>query len=169
MDIKIRNPKRGESEKIFEMLLAIDFETEFMMYERGERKKTQNALSNIENMIDKSIEGSDFFLIAENKGEMVGFITANRGNKNRIKHSACIVVGIREKFRGIGIGTEFFKRLNAWAVENKIVRLELSVLCENEITKKLYENNGFEIEGIRKKSICINGEYKDEFLMSKII
>lgn len=44
MDIKIRNPKRGESEKIFEMLLAIDFETEFMMYERGERKKTQNAL-----------------------------------------------------------------------------------------------------------------------------
>lgn len=120
-------------------------------------------------MIDKSIEGSDFFLIAENKGEMVGFITANRGNKNRIKHSACIVVGIREKFRGIGIGTEFFKRLNAWAVENKIVRLELSVLCENEITKKLYENNGFEIEGIRKKSICINGEYKDEFLMSKIL
>ena len=38
---------------------------------------------------------------------------------NRIAHSAYIVVGILKDYRGIGIGTEFFRRLHDWAEEKE--------------------------------------------------
>ena len=87
---------------------------------------------------------------------------------NHIAHSAYIVVGILTDYRGKGIGTEFFKRLNAWAEENKVVRLELTVICENEAAKHLYTNSGFEIEGIKRKSVCVDGKYLDEFYMARV-
>ncbi len=87
---------------------------------------------------------------------------------NRIAHSAYIVVGILADYRGQGIGTEFFNRLNVWAKENKIVRLELTVICENEAAKRLYTNSGFEIEGIKQKLVYVDGKYLDEYYMAKV-
>lgn len=168
MEILIRKPKIEEVEKFFDMLLLLDSETKFMMYEVGERKKTETSIKNIENMIKLAENDEDFFLVAEVDGEFVGFITANRGRKNRIKHSAYIVIGIRENYRNIGIGTEFFEKLDQWAKKENLKRLELTVLSENEIACNLYRKNGFEIEGIKKYSMNIDGVLKDEYYMSKI-
>ena len=41
-------------------------------------------------------------------------------------------------------------------------------MCPNNIAKNLYEGNGFEIEGIKRKSIFMDGEYIDEYYMAKI-
>lgn len=168
MEIVIRKPKLNEADKFFDMLLLLDGETKYMMYEEGERKKTDSTVKNIENMIKSAEEEEDFFLIAECEGEFVGFITANRGRKNRIRHSAYIVVGIRESFRNKGIGAKFFKEIDQWAIKTGIKRLELSVICENEVACYLYRKNGYEIEGIRRESIKIDGILKDEYYMSKI-
>lgn len=54
-------------------------------------------------------------------------------------------------------------------MENRIVRLELTVLCTNKIALNLYKKSGFEIEGTKRKSMYIDGEYVDEYYMSKII
>ena len=95
-------------------------------------------------------------------------ISAQRGRLNRIAHSAYIVVGILREYRGKGIGTEFFKRLNAWAEEKKMTRPELTVICENEAAKHLYLKSGFEIEGVKRKSVCVDGAYLDEYCMARI-
>lgn len=63
----------------------------------------------------------------------------------------------------------FFKQLDSWAEKAKITRLELTVICENEVAKNLYKRNGFEIEGIKRNSILADGKYFDEFYMAKII
>ena len=77
-------------------------------------------------------------------------------------------MGILRDYRGKGVGTEFFKRLNAWAEEKKITRLELTVICENEAAKHLYLKSVFEIEGVRRKSVCVDGEYLDEYYMARV-
>ena len=41
-------------------------------------------------------------------------------------------------------------------------------MCPNVIAKHLYEKNGFEIEGIKKKSMLVDGVYVDEFYMAKL-
>ena len=87
---------------------------------------------------------------------------------NRIAHSAYIVVGILKDYRGRGIGTEFFRRLDVWAKREHVTRLELTVICENSVAQRLYARNGFEIEVVKRKSVCVDGKYLDEYYMAKL-
>lgn len=160
-----RKLSKIDAENFWQMMNQLDYETKYMLYEPGEREKN---IARIESLIQNSVEGEDFLLVAEADDQIVGYISAQKGGLNRIAHSAYIVVGILSNYRGKGIGTEFFKRLDIWANEKKIKRLELTVVCENEIAKHLYENNGFEIEGIKRKSVLVDGNYLDEFYMAKI-
>lgn len=163
--MKYRTLSKIDAERFWEMMNQLDHETKYMLYEPGERTKN---IPRIESFIQNSVEGEDFLLVAETDNRIVGYISAEKGGLNRIAHSAYIVVGILMDYRGKGIGTEFFRRLNLWAEEKNITRLELTVICENEAAKRLYENNGFEIEGIKRKSVLVDGNYLDEFYMAKI-
>lgn len=136
----------NEAEQFWNLMNQLDYETKYMLYEPGERTKN---LPGVESFIRDSVEGEDFLLVAETDNRLVGYISAQKGRLNRIAHSAYIVVGILADYRGRGIGTEFFKRLNVWAEEKKVTRLELTVICENEAAKHLYINSGFQIEGIK--------------------
>ena len=89
----------------------LDHETKYMLYEPGERPRN---IPQVEALIRDSAK-HDFLLAAETDNRLVGYISAQRGRLNRIAHSAYIVVGILAEHRGRGIGTEFFRRLDAWA------------------------------------------------------
>ena len=161
----IRKAELEDSNNLLSMLLALDKETKYMLLEPEER---DNDVSRVQGMIDQSIKGSNFLVVAEDEGKIVGFLSAQRGMLNRIKHKAYIVVGIREAYRTKGIGTKFLGELDVWAKENRITRLELTVMCPNIAAKHLYEKNGFEIEGVKKCSMLVDGEYVNEFYMAKL-
>ena len=163
--MQYRKIVKTDAERFWEMMNQLDHETKYMLYEPGERIKN---IARIESLIENSVEGEDFLLVAEENDKIVGYISAQRGGLKRIAHSAYIVVGILQNYRGKGIGTEFFKQLDNWAEKKKITRLELTVICENEVAKHLYEKSGFEIEGIKRKSVLVDGIYLDEFYMAKI-
>lgn len=163
--MNIRKCEIKDAEKFLEMLLALDKETKYMMFEPNERPKD---ICIAKGMINQSIQGSNLLLVATEEEEIVGFLSAQRGNFNRIKHTAYIVVGIREKYRGKGIGKKLFHELDLWARKNKISRLELTVMCPNIIAKNLYEKSGFKIEGIKRNSVFVDGQYIDEYYMAKI-
>lgn len=163
--MEIRKIRMEDADNYLDMLLNLDNETKFMMFEPGERPTDINIIKNI---IEKSINGDDLVLVATDEESIVGFISVQKGEYKRIKHTGYVVVGIREKYRGKGIGSKLFSELDICAIENKITRLELSVICSNTIAKHLYEKNGFEVEGIRKNAMIIDGKYVDEFSMAKI-
>lgn len=168
MKISYENADLSNVDKIWIMFNKLDSQTKFMMFEAKERLE-KSKIENLSLKIKNSILQDDFFLIAKYEDNPIGFITAEKGKFNKIAHTAYIVVGILEDFRQIGIGTEFLKYLDIWARKNKIIRLELTVVCKNETAKKLYEKNGFKIEGIRQKSMLIDNEYIDEYYMAKIL
>ncbi|MGL4570580.1 MAG: GNAT family N-acetyltransferase [Clostridium sp.] len=161
----IREIRTEDANDYLNMLLELDKETKFMLYEPNERS---NNIDPIKKMIEKNIEEENLLKVAIYNNQIVGFICVQRGSLNRIRHTAYIVLGIRKQFRGKGIGKSFFKELDLWSKENNIKRLELTVMCKNDIAKSLYEKNGFLIEGIKKKSVVVDGEYMDEFYMAKI-
>ena len=142
--MKYRKLSKIDAERFWKMLNQLDYETKYMMYEPGERSRN---IAEIEIIIQNAADGKDFLLVAEADDKIVGYIQAQRGDFKRISHSAYIVVGILKDYRGNGIGREFFKQLDSWAEKAKITRLELTVICENEVAKNLYKRNGFEIEG----------------------
>ena len=163
--MKYRDLAVDEAGQFWDLMNRLDYETKYMLYEPGERKSN---LAELESVIRDSAEGKDFLLVAEADDRLVGYISAQRGRMNRIAHSAYIVVGILKDYRGRGIGTEFFRRLDVWAEREHVTRLELTVICENSVAQRLYARNGFEIEGVKRKSVCVDGKYLDEYYMAKL-
>ncbi len=164
--MNIRKVKAEDADNLLKMFLELDKETKFMLLEPGERS---NDVSKVNLLINQCIEGRNLLLVGIDDTEnIIGFLSAQRGVPKRIRHTAYIVVGIREAFRGIGIGKKLFSELDIWAKENDITRLELTVVCRNNVAKHLYEQNGFKVEGIKKNSMIVDGKYVDEYYMAKL-
>ena len=165
-----RTINANDTENFFHMMCRLDEETDYMMYEPGERQERTKDLNRLAGIIEEAESGGDFLICAANEtGEIVGFIWAERGKLKRVRHSAYVVTGIRSAYRRQGIGTELFLRLDDWAKKNGIIRLELTVECPNTAAKRLYEKSGFAVEGIKIKTMKVNGSYVDEYCMGKII
>lgn len=162
----IRRVEIGDAKVLLDMQCQLDQQTKNMMFEADERPRD---ISLIENQILSLQKEDSLILIAEEGKKIVGFLQAQRGTYRRIKHSAYIVVGILIGYRGLGIGRKLFKALDEWAKEHRIMRLELTVMCHNTGAIALYKKNGFEIEGIRKHSMCVEGKYVDEYYMAKVM
>uniref|UniRef100_UPI0020CE6181 GNAT family N-acetyltransferase n=1 Tax=Vibrio cholerae TaxID=666 RepID=UPI0020CE6181 len=49
-----------------------------------------------------------------------------------------------------------------WAISHGYSRLELTVMQHNERAKRLYESCGFEVEGLKRHSLVVDGEYVND-------
>jgi RimJ/RimL family protein N-acetyltransferase len=165
--MKIREIKVSDAENLVQLIQLVEAESEFMLMEAGERQITPEQQRNrIENM--KKSENSTI-IVAEKDNNLVGYLFAIGGTVRRIKHSGYIVIGILKKYRGQGIGTKLFEKLEEWAIERNVHRLELTTVTRNEAGAALYKKMGFEIEGTKRKSLFIAGEFVDEYYMSKLL
>ena len=160
--MQIRKIDQSEAKIFFDCMKSIDQETKFMMFEPDERQFDENLITSY--LTNKD----DLFVGAFNEHEFVGFLAAKRGNFRRIRHSAYIVIGIRHAFQGQGIGTKLFDKLDEWARKNQLKRLELTVEVANIPAINLYEKQGFSIEGIKSKTMLVDGEFIDEYMMAKL-
>ncbi|WP_027628351.1 GNAT family N-acetyltransferase [Ruminiclostridium cellobioparum] len=162
----IRKIQTKDSEIFLNMLKQLDNETKYMMYEPGERKTSAGEMKSV---IESFYSSNSLMLAAEENGDLVGFLTAERGFANKIRHSAYIVIGLLKSHRGKKTGTRLFEELNKWAADNGITRLELTVMTHNEAAIGLYKKMGFNIEGLKENSLLVDGVYVDEYYMAKIL
>ncbi|MBW6411353.1 GNAT family N-acetyltransferase [Clostridium weizhouense] len=162
----IRKANIEDWEKYLQMLKQLDTETKNMMFEPGERRTNVEQIKG--RIATMNGENGIIFLI-EDENKIGGFLAAQRGIPNRIRHSAYIVIGMLKEYRGKKFGTKLFEEVEKWALENHITRLELTVVKNNKAAIKLYEKSGFKIEGLKEKSMIIDGNYVDEYYMGKII
>ncbi len=163
----IRTIREDDAEQFLNLRKQLDAETQFMLLEPGERTTTLEeqrdqikALPRNENHV---------IFVAEQDDQLVGYLEASGGTFQRSRQSAYIVIGILQAFTGQGIGTHLFQKLEAWAKQRHIHRLELTVMTHNSRGIGLYKKQGFVIEGMRKHALVINGEYRDEYCMSKLL
>ncbi|MFL8936791.1 GNAT family N-acetyltransferase [Rossellomorea oryzaecorticis] len=80
-----------------------------------------------------------------------------------------LVAGILKEYRGQGAGTLLFQAVEEWAVIHGISRLELTAVTRNTPGIALYKKCGFQVEGTKRNSLIINGDYHDEYYMSKLL
>ncbi|MGM0603013.1 MAG: N-acetyltransferase family protein [Bacillota bacterium] len=163
--MRYKKLKKSDGKNYLKLLKQLDSETSFMLYEPDERKTT---IKEMKQKIEQINSRGGVIIGAELNNEIIGFISADRVPLKRIKHSVYIVAGVLNKEIGKGIGTGLFKALIEWAKENGISRFELTVMKHNERAINLYKKIGFEIEGIKKNSLIIDGDYVDEYYMGMI-
>jgi RimJ/RimL family protein N-acetyltransferase len=162
----IRPIEVNDAEIFLELSKKID-ESGYMLYEPGERKTTvEQQRKSIEKILS---EPNSILFVAENENKLVGFIAVISSNLKRNRHSANIVLGVLEDYRGQGIATKLFNKAFEWAKEVRISRLGLTVIKENNKAFNLYKKMGFALEGERVQSLQINGEFVNEYYLYKLL
>lgn len=162
----IRKIKIEDAEDFINLIKNVESNSDFMLLEPGERKIT---LENQRNQIKRIEQQSNSTIfVAEDEGNLVGYLIAIGGEVKRTRHSAYLVIGVLEEYRGKGLGASLLNSVTKWAKEHNISRLELTTVTQNEAGIALYKKNGFEIEGIKRNSLVIDGTPFDEYYMSKL-
>ncbi|WP_156857842.1 GNAT family N-acetyltransferase [Oceanobacillus sp. AG] len=163
----IRKASTTDAKKLANLIKEVEKNSKYMLWESGEREvQAESQLEMIESI--QASENSTIF-VAEKEQDLVGYLFAIGGKARRNKHSVYIVVGILQAKRGQGIGTKLFYRLDRWARDRNIRRLELTVVTKNDTALSLYRKAGFEIEGTKRHSLLIGDEFMDEYYMAKLL
>ena len=73
--VEIRKIQIEDADNYLDMLLNLDKETKFMMFEPSERPTDINIVKNI---IEKSVNGDKLILVATDEENIVGFLSLQR-------------------------------------------------------------------------------------------
>ncbi|CAM5194844.1 RimJ/RimL family protein N-acetyltransferase OS=Ureibacillus acetophenoni OX=614649 GN=SAMN05877842_12137 PE=4 SV=1 [Ureibacillus acetophenoni] len=163
----VRQAKVEDAENLINLIKEVEATSDFMLMEPGERQTSPEQQVKVMERIEKQSNAT--ILVAEDDGKLIGYMMLIGGTAKKNQHNAYIVIGILESYRGKGVGTALFEYAEKWAIENNISRLELTTITENAAGVALYKKRGFEIEGVKRNSLKINGEFVDEYYMSKLL
>lgn len=164
--MKIRSIQLSDAESFVHLLTEID-DSGFMLFEPGERVTNKEKE---EKRIARFLEdGRSTILVAVADEQLIGYMIAIGGSVNRKKHSAYLVLGVSEKYRGKGVASQLFNELFKWAKEKEFTRLELTVIKENEKAFQLYRKMGFVLEGEKVHSLIIDEKPVNEYYLYKLI
>ncbi|HLG28502.1 MAG TPA: GNAT family N-acetyltransferase [Paenisporosarcina sp.] len=164
--MNIRPIEVTDAEQFLGLSKKLD-ESNFMLYEAGERKTTiEQQRKSIETILAKQ---NNTLFVAEVESNLVGFIAAIGNQFLRNQHSAYLVLGVLDMYQGQGIATKLFDQLFDWAKENKLSRLELTVIKDNNKAFNRYKKMGFTLEGEKVHSLMIDGEPINEYYLYKLL
>ena len=112
--------------------------------------------------------GTIFFAIFENN--LIGMTGIRRGESPKTKHSANIWgVYIHPEWRGLHIAEALIEACVSWAKLREVNIVKLGVTTTNTSAVRCYERCGFTIYGNEPHAMWYEGNYYDEYLMSRDI
>ncbi|NOV04369.1 GNAT family N-acetyltransferase [Paenibacillus planticolens] len=163
----IRSAVEKDAKQLSEVRLQIDGETENFDREKGEAFMDE---SGFKQLIKEDTEASNnLFLVAEENDKIVGFLRGAGNKLKRTSHKVEFGIGILQAYWGFGIGKNLLKEFIHWADSNGIKKISLHVLETNEKAIKLYQNHGFEVEGVLKKDkLLSDGNYYSTIVMGRL-
>lgn len=152
----IREIGTEDHDAYLQMLKQLDKENPFFQLPPGERIRVKTG------------NGNRQIFVAETDGKLTGHVVINRGRYQHNRHTARLESGVLKKFQNQGVGTRLLEQAVQWAKDHDIKRLEISIMIHNLKAVYLYKKMGFQIEGMRKKSLLVNEKYADEYYMARL-
>lgn len=165
--MEIRQIEIQDAESLIKFFSQLDVETEFMLFEVGERPISLSQ--QIEYIKTLNTSENEKIFIAIDQQHIVGFIALSRKPFNKVKHCFQLVIGILKNYHGKNLANALYRYAESWAMAQGVIRIELTVIQDNIAAIKFYEKLGFKTEGIRSKSMFYQGQLLDERYMGKIL
>lgn len=111
----------------------------------------------------------DRMLVAVVDGVVVGNLGLHPVPHPRRAHVAGIGMAVRDDLQGRGVGTMLLKAAVELA-DNwlNLLRLELTVYTDNLPAQRLYQGQGFVVEGTHRAYALRNGRYADVHAMARL-
>ncbi|MDN4525925.1 GNAT family N-acetyltransferase [Fictibacillus fluitans] len=164
----IRSAEEYDAKNLSEVRVQIDGETENMDREQGEGYIDEAGFRSI--IQEDSKASNHLFLVAEVEGRIAGFSRCEGSSLRRLSHKVEFGVCVLKAFWGYGIGKRLLQKSIEWAELQDIKKISLAVLEKNDNAIALYENLGFETEGVLKYDRRLSdGNYYNTILMGKLL
>lgn len=128
------------------------------------------ALGHIEAYVSRHATGNNAVFLAkmhypESDNIIVGSVALTCFGRPQLDHAAGLGLNVAASFRGQGIGHALMQHALQWARQSSTIeRIELEVIENNASAIHLYEQLGFQREGIKRKAVKKPDGYFDIYI-----
>jgi ribosomal protein S18 acetylase RimI-like enzyme len=119
-------------------------------------------------VLDNIKRGQLQFVALSPDVEVVGWCDVTPLSRPTQAHRGVFGVGLLPQFRGQGIGTKLTQTALAAARAFGLHRVELTVREHNTGAIELYRKAGFEIEGVQRDAVLVDGVYENVVCMAVV-
>lgn len=141
-------------------------ETSFFLRGPGERARSVGEMRTV---IERFEAQPHYLLLNAWRGpDAVAEAIAMGGDFSRNENTATVGIGVLAAHGNCGLGRTLMGKLDDFAEEQRLHRLELTVMAHNSVARSLYRDIGYVEEGIKRDSLRIDGAYVSEVMMAKI-
>ena len=113
--------------------------------------------------------GSRVFFVAAVDDEVVGWVHLESPNYAKLSHTAELTMGLREEYRGHGIGSHLLERGLDWARTQGYEKVYQSLPATNQDAVRFLEKHRWETEALRQAHYKIEGNYVAEQMMAVML
>ena len=160
----IRTAQQDDQEKLTRTIREVAEEGEYF-----EAETVAEVLDHEEVLIRHNDVHSRLFFVAcvgDDDDEVAGWVHLDLPETEFLSHTAVLTVGLRDDYRGNGIGSALLERGVEWARDHGFEKLYNSVPETNERAISFLEDHGWETEAVRTGHYKIDGDYVDELMMA---
>jgi RimJ/RimL family protein N-acetyltransferase len=109
-------------------------------------------------------------LVAEYDKKIVGYAVIYKYPPQRRKGVGDLAIYLHQDFHRVGLGTAMTEKLLELAKKERMHKIELTVVADNEIAENLYKKFGFKTEGVSRDSFLdFDGKYHEMVHMGLIL
>ena len=143
--VDIRSAVSGDAEQLLVLRRTLFAETSLLLWESAEFVSTVEQ----EGQFIQRIAGraNSLLLLGLAPSKAVGFLAAIGGERNRLKHSALLALGVLREHWSQGVASRMLSQGIAWATGVGIKRMALTVHTSNDRAVSLYRKFGFDVKG----------------------
>lgn len=163
----IRPASHGDARFLADLQKKTESESDFLLYGKNERSLSTQVVR--KQIIAWNKSGRSIIFLAILNGEHVGYLIAEGNDADRASHRVQLLVAVLAYAQGKGIATALLEKAEEWAAQQKISRLELTVLESNTPARQFFEKHGYASEGIRKNARLINNRPQNELYLAKLV
>jgi len=162
-DYTVRRAAPGDAGALVELGRAVSSEPEAWLITEADWREVGD-----ERRYLRAVRRSPYaaVYVAENDDGIVARLSLARDSHPASPHVADLGLMVAAAYRRRGIGRSLLEHAVEWARENGVEKLELHVFPHNEPAIRLYEQFGFEREGLRRNHFRRGGRLVDAVLMA---
>jgi ribosomal protein S18 acetylase RimI-like enzyme len=155
MEARIRLAGPNDAAALLDLQLVLDQDSKFMLLEPGERQSDLPKLS--------------YRVVATDGDFLAGYVEVSVLPYARTQRRGYIVMGVRASHSRQGLGRALLETAISQARDRGLRRVELTTMTGNQAALSLYLSCGFQVEGLRRAALQIDGIDVDEYYMGLLL
>lgn len=166
--LRVRPAVEGDARRLCDFRRQVLVETEFLL--QGPEDWIDHIDDERELIGRFAADPGSVLLIAATGGAVVGMCSVVAGALQRNRHVGQVGIGVLRRCWRQGVASALMRRCLTWAQDEvRLHKLSLQVHSSNGPARKLYEDLGFEYEGVLRDEARLGARYVDLLAMGRLL